>query len=70
MQNLTNKPFGVNLTFLPSLDPPDYAGLVDVIIKEDVKVVETAGNNPKSGYQSCKTTILKSFINAHLFGMH
>ena len=44
---LTNKPFGVNLTFLPSLDPPDYAGLVDVIIKEDVKVVETAGNNPQ-----------------------
>ena len=43
----TNKPFGVNLTFLPSLDPPDYAGLVDVIIKEGVKVVETAGNNPQ-----------------------
>ena len=46
-KTLTNKPFGVNLTFLPSLDPPDYAGLVDVIIKEDVKVVETAGNNPQ-----------------------
>ena len=46
-KTLTNKPFGVNLTFLPSLDPPDYAGLVDVVIKEGVKVVETAGNNPQ-----------------------
>ena len=31
-KTLTNKPFGVNLTFLPSLDPPDYAGLVNVCL--------------------------------------
>ena len=45
-QGLTDKPFGVNLTFLPSLTPPDYPGLIEVIIKSGVKVVETAGRNP------------------------
>ena len=44
--DMTDKPFGVNLTFLPSLTPPDYPGLIDSIIKGGVKVVETAGNNP------------------------
>lgn len=45
-QEMTDKPFGVNLTFLPSVTPPDYPGLVDAIIESGVKVVETAGNNP------------------------
>ena len=45
-QALTDKPFGVNLTFLPSLTPPDYPGLIEVIINNGVKVVETAGRNP------------------------
>jgi nitronate monooxygenase len=45
-QDLTDKPFGVNLTFLPSLTPPDYPGLIEVIVKTGVKVVETAGRNP------------------------
>ena len=43
---MTAKPFGVNLTFLPSLTPPDYPGLIQAIIDGGVKVVETAGNNP------------------------
>ena len=45
-RTMTDKPFGVNLTFLPSVTPPDYPGLVQVIIDSGVKVVETAGNNP------------------------
>ena len=45
-QDLTDKPFGVNLTFRPSLTPPDYPGLIEVIIKSGVKIVETAGRNP------------------------
>ena len=44
--DLTDKPFGVNLTFLPSLTPPDYPGLIEAIIKGGVRIVETAGNNP------------------------
>ncbi len=45
-RTLTDRPFGVNLTFLPSLTPPDYPGLIEAIIKGGVKIVETAGNNP------------------------
>ncbi|HEU4726579.1 MAG TPA: nitronate monooxygenase family protein [Kofleriaceae bacterium] len=46
-RELTDKPFGVNLTFLPSLTPPDYPGYVRAIIEGGVKIVETAGNNPQ-----------------------
>jgi NAD(P)H-dependent flavin oxidoreductase YrpB (nitropropane dioxygenase family) len=45
-QAMTDKPIGVNLTFLPALTPPDYPGLIEVIIDSGVKIVETAGNNP------------------------
>jgi NAD(P)H-dependent flavin oxidoreductase YrpB (nitropropane dioxygenase family) len=45
-QAMTDKPFGVNVTFLPSLTPPDYPGIFQAIIDSGVKVVETAGNNP------------------------
>ncbi len=44
---MTDKPFGVNLTFLPSLTPPDYPGYVKAIIDGGVRIVETAGNNPQ-----------------------
>jgi NAD(P)H-dependent flavin oxidoreductase YrpB (nitropropane dioxygenase family) len=46
-REMTNKPFGVNLTFLPSVNPPDYPGFVQAIVDGDVKIVETAGNNPQ-----------------------
>ena len=46
-KDMTDKPFGVNLTFLPSLTPPDYPGLVKAIIDGGVKAVETAGRNPE-----------------------
>jgi NADH:quinone reductase (non-electrogenic) len=46
-REMTNKPFGVNLTFLPSVKPPDYPGYVRAIIEGGVKIVETAGNNPQ-----------------------
>jgi len=45
-REMTDKPFGVNLTFLPSVNPPDYPGYVKAIIDGGVKAVETAGNNP------------------------
>ncbi|WP_060480998.1 nitronate monooxygenase family protein [Pseudomonas sp. NBRC 111119] len=46
-RGLTSKPFGVNLTILPSVNPPPYAEYVEAIIDSGVKVVETAGNSPK-----------------------
>jgi nitronate monooxygenase len=45
-REMTKKPFGVNLTFLPSVTPPDYPGYIKAIIEGGVKIVETAGNNP------------------------
>ena len=45
-KKMTDKPIGVNMTFLPTLTPPDYPALFKVIIDAGIKVVETAGNNP------------------------
>ena len=46
-REMTDKPFGVNLTFLPIVNAPDYPGYIRAIIDGGVKVVETAGNNPQ-----------------------
>jgi nitronate monooxygenase len=45
-RELTDRPFGVNLTILPSISPPPYAEYRAAIIESGVKVVETAGANP------------------------
>ncbi|KII90845.1 hypothetical protein PLICRDRAFT_106539 [Plicaturopsis crispa FD-325 SS-3] len=42
----TSKPFGVNITILPSINPPDYEGYARVAVEEGVRIFETAGNNP------------------------
>lgn len=44
---MTDKPFGVNLTFLPIVTSPDYPGYISAILDGGVKVVETAGRNPQ-----------------------
>ena len=46
-RGMTDKPFGVNLTFLPVMAQPDYPGYIRAIIEGGVKIVETAGNNPQ-----------------------
>ncbi|MFM7660157.1 MAG: NAD(P)H-dependent flavin oxidoreductase [Betaproteobacteria bacterium] len=46
-RSLTDKPFGVNLTFLPTVTSPDYPGYIKAIVEGGVKAVETAGNNPQ-----------------------
>lgn len=58
-REMTDKPFGVNLTFLPAFNAPDYAGLIQVIIDGGVKVVETAGNNPAKWLPSMKQADIK-----------
>ena len=58
-KELTDKPFAVNLTFLPSLATPDYPGYVKVIIDEGVKVVETAGRNPQQVIPALKEAGVK-----------
>jgi nitronate monooxygenase len=46
-RSMTDRPFGVNLTILPTLTPPPYADYLDVIIESGVRIIETAGNSPR-----------------------
>ena len=46
-REMTDKPFGVNLTILPSITPPPYAEYRRAIIENGVKIVETAGYKPQ-----------------------
>lgn len=45
-KRMTNKPFGVNLTLLPAMVPPDYGAYAQVVLDEGIRIVETAGNSP------------------------
>ena len=56
---LTDKPFGVNLTFLPTLKPVDYDAYVDVVVQAGVKIVETAGRNPEKYIDKLKGAGIK-----------
>lgn len=47
-KDMTDKPIGVNVTFLPTVNAPDYPAIIKAIIDGGVKVVETAGNNPSA----------------------
>jgi len=58
-REMTDKPFGVNLTFLPIVNAPDYPGYVRVIIEGGVKIVETAGNNPVKWLPALKEAGIK-----------
>src|SRR5499427_3525463 len=53
-RDMTDKPFGVNLTFLPSVTQPDYPGYIRAIIDGGVTIVETAGNNPQKWLPALK----------------
>ncbi|HEY4126327.1 MAG TPA: nitronate monooxygenase [Rhizomicrobium sp.] len=46
-REMTDKPFGVNLTILPSITPIPYDEYREAIIEGGIKIVETAGNNPQ-----------------------
>ncbi|SCV68776.1 BQ2448_897 [Microbotryum intermedium] len=63
VRRLTNKPFAVNLTFLPSISPPPYEEYAQVVIDEGIKVVETAGG-PAAG------PIIKMYKKAGIFVIH
>ncbi|MAG98096.1 MAG: nitronate monooxygenase family protein [Alphaproteobacteria bacterium] len=58
-REMTNKPFGVNVTFLPVIEAPDYQGYVQAVIDGGVKVVETAGNNPQKWMPMFKENDIK-----------
>lgn len=58
-KDMTDKPFGVNITFLPTLNPPDYPAIVKAVIDGGVKVVETAGRNPSQVMPALKEAGIK-----------
>lgn len=58
-REMTDNPFGVNLTFLPSVNPPDYPGYIRAIVEGNVKIVETAGNNPQQYLPELKQAGIK-----------
>jgi nitronate monooxygenase len=58
-RTMTDKPFGVNLTFLPAVRPPDYPGYIRATIEGGVRIVETAGNNPQAYVAELKAAGVK-----------
>lgn len=56
---MTDKPFGVNLTFLPSFNAPPYPEYIDAIINGNVKIVETAGRSPQQYMEQLKAAGIK-----------
>jgi len=56
---MTDKPIGVNLTFLPGFASPDYPGYIKAIAEGGVKVVETAGRSPEAYMDELKANDIK-----------
>ena len=76
-RRMTDKPFGVNLTILPTLKPVPYEEYAQAIVESGVKIVETAGNNPQPflpGFQAAgikvihKCTSVRHAIKAESIG--
>lgn len=61
-RSMTASPFAVNITLLPSLNPPDYSAYARVCIEEGIKIVETAGNSPGP--------VIKMLKNAGIIILH
>ncbi len=58
-RTMTDKPFAVNLTILPSITPPPYAEYMQVIVDSGIRIVETAGNNPRDFIGTFKSRGIK-----------
>ncbi|AMN48376.1 nitronate monooxygenase [Steroidobacter denitrificans] len=58
-RTMTDRPFGVNLTILPSAKPPPYEAYLDAALDNGVRILETAGNNPKEFIAKAKSKGVK-----------
>ena len=58
-REVTDKPFGVNLTFLPTFRPPDYPAYIQACIDERIQFIETAGRNPEPYMEQIKSAGIK-----------
>jgi NAD(P)H-dependent flavin oxidoreductase YrpB (nitropropane dioxygenase family) len=66
-QSETDRPFGVNLTILPTVQPVPYEEYRQVIIESGVKVVETAGSNPEPHGVGSRPRASRSFTRPSLY---
>jgi nitronate monooxygenase len=57
--DMTDQPFGVNLTFLPAFTAPPYPEYIRAIIEGGIKIVETAGRNPQPYLPALKAAGIK-----------
>jgi NAD(P)H-dependent flavin oxidoreductase YrpB (nitropropane dioxygenase family) len=78
-RELTNHPFGVNVTMLRSVNPPPYEEIIGIIIERNVRVVETSGNVPLEIFETLnqagitiihKCTSVRHAISAEKKGVH
>ena len=58
-RGLTDKPFGVNITLLPTLRPVDIDGYFNTVIDSGIKIVETAGRSPEAYIERLKAAGIK-----------
>ncbi len=58
-RGMTDKPFGVNLTLLPTMRPANIEGYINTIIEEGITIVETAGRNPAPYMERLKSAGIK-----------
>jgi NAD(P)H-dependent flavin oxidoreductase YrpB (nitropropane dioxygenase family) len=58
-RGLTDKPFGVNITLLPTLRPVDIDGYINTVIDSGIKIVETAGRSPEPYMERLKAAGVK-----------
>ncbi|HUN95227.1 MAG TPA: nitronate monooxygenase family protein [Bradyrhizobium sp.] len=58
-RDMTDKPFGVNLTFLPTFAKPPYPEYIAAIVEGGVKIVETAGRSPEQYMPALKAARIK-----------
>jgi len=59
MRSMCQQPFGVNLTVLPTINPPPYEAYVDAIIANGIAIVETAGNRAVDYWPKLKAAGIK-----------
>jgi nitronate monooxygenase len=58
-REMTDQPFGVNMTIFPAISPPPYAEYIDVIVSKGIRVVETAGNKAVDHFPTLKAAGIK-----------
>ena len=65
-RRLTSKPFAVNITLLPTINPPDSEGYARVAVEEGVRIFETAGNSRECIFPVAANCQTKSDLAGHL----